>query len=67
MRAVTPGKHVITSKSENDATLSLDAKAGFNYFIWQEVKMGMWTPRSKLHLVDEEKGKASVEGCKLVQ
>jgi hypothetical protein len=67
MRPVTPGKHVVTSKTENDSTLSLDAKAGTNYFIWQEVKMGAFAARSELHLVDEAKGKAGVLECKLVQ
>ena len=67
MRSVTPGAHVITSKTENDATLLLDAKAGSNYFIWQEVKMGAFSARSQLHLVDEAKGKAGVAECKLVQ
>jgi hypothetical protein len=66
-RQVDPGTHVITSKTENDATLSLEAKAGFNYFVWQEVKIGMFAARSKLHLVDETTGRSAVADCKLVQ
>jgi hypothetical protein len=66
-RQVDPGTHVITSKAENDATLSLDAVAGQNYFVWQEVKMGLLSARSKLQLVDEAKGKAGVKECKLVK
>ena len=38
-RYVDAGTHVITSQTENDATLSLDAKAGNNYFVWQEFKV----------------------------
>lgn len=38
---VDPGSHTIVSKSENDATLKVDAVAGRNYFVWQEVKMGL--------------------------
>lgn len=67
MRSVTPGTHVITSKTEIDATISVDAKAGTNYFVWQEVKMGAFAARSQLHLVDEAKGKAGVAECKLIQ
>ncbi len=67
LHTVAPGTHVITSKTENDPTLSLDAKAGSNYFVWQEVKMGAFAARSALHLVDEAQGRAGVEECKLVQ
>lgn len=66
-RQLDPGSHVITSKTENDATLSLDVKAGANYFVWQEVKMGAFSARSALHLVDEATGKAGVADCELVQ
>ena len=67
LKQVEPGEHVITSKSEHDSKLSLSAAAGSNYFIWQEVKMGMWSAGSELHLVDEAKGKAGVAECKLIE
>jgi hypothetical protein len=38
-----------------------------NYFVWQEVKMGMFAPRSLLQLVDEGKGRAGVSECKLIE
>jgi hypothetical protein len=63
---VAPGKHQLVSKAENESTLELDAKAGDTYFVWQEVKMGAFSPRSKLQLVDEAKGKAGVAECSLV-
>ena len=64
-RQVAPGSHTLTSQGKN--TLTFDAKAGGNYFIWQEVKMGMVSGGSELQLVDETKGKAGVKECKLVQ
>lgn len=64
-RQVAPGTHSITSQ-DND-TLSLNAQGGQNYFVWQEVKMGLISGGSKLHLVDEAKGKAGVADCKLAQ
>jgi PBP1b-binding outer membrane lipoprotein LpoB len=64
---VDPGSHTVVSKSENDAVLKVDAAAGRNYFIWQEVKMGMLQAGSMLHLVDEVTGKAGVAECKLIQ
>lgn len=62
---VQPGTHKIISRTENIDELSFDAAAGKLYYIWQEVKMGVWSPRSKLHLVDEATGQAGVNECKL--
>lgn len=67
LHQVNPGSHVITSDAENNVTLSLNTEAGKNYFVWQEVKMGVFSARSKLHLVDEAKGRAGVLQCKLVK
>jgi PBP1b-binding outer membrane lipoprotein LpoB len=64
---VPPGAHTILSKTENDSTLSVDAVAGRNYFVWQEVKMGVFAARSALQQVDEAKGKAGVAECKLIE
>lgn len=63
---VTPGRHTLISKTENDSVLNIDAVAGRNYFVWQEVKMGLMSARSNLQLVDEAQGKAGVGECKLV-
>lgn len=66
MWLLPPGKHEFASITENTSTLNLDAKAGETYYIWQEVKMGMWAARSSLQLVDKEKGKKGVEESKLI-
>lgn len=57
---VVPGKHTVTSKSENDDTLHMETTAGKLYYIWQEVKMGVLYARTKLHLVGEDEGKKGV-------
>jgi hypothetical protein len=62
---VSPGSHTLVSKTENDAALTLDVVAGRNYFVWQEVKMGLMSARSLLQVVDEATGKAGVAECKL--
>jgi hypothetical protein len=67
LKQVTPGSHTITSKSENDATLTLSTEAGKNYYVWQEVKMGLLMARSKLSQVSEEEGKQGVIESKLVK
>lgn len=64
-RQVDPGTHAITSQGKD--TLSLEATAGNNYFVWQEVKMGLVSGGSKLNLVDEAQGKAGVAECKLIK
>ena len=64
---VDPGNYDITSHTENVETLRVAAASGKNYFIWQEVKMGLMTPRSTLHQVDEATGRKGVEECKRVQ
>jgi len=62
-----PGQHTLISKAENDDVLNVNTEAGKNYFVWQEVKMGMLYARSLLHLSDEETGKAGVRECKLIE
>jgi len=59
-KEVDPGRHIISSEAENTDTLTIDAIKGKLIYIWQEVKMGMWSARSKLHLVDEEEGRKGV-------
>lgn len=64
---VAPGSHTVTSKTENDSSVTVNALAGRNYFLWQEVKMGFAAARSNLQLVDESTGKAGVQECKLIE
>lgn len=51
-----PGKHRLVSKTENDSVLDFDAIAGKIYYVWQEIKMGMWQARSHLQMMDEKTG-----------
>jgi len=64
---VNPGKHTIVSLTENTAKIELDTKPNRNYFIWQEVKMGMWAARSQLHEVPRIEGEKGVLECKLAE
>ncbi|BFI96499.1 MAG: DUF2846 domain-containing protein [Rhodanobacter sp.] len=66
-KQLPPGPHTITSKSEKDASLTINMLAGQIYYVWQEVKMGMWAAGSALHVVDADKGQAGVRESKLVQ
>ena len=62
---VPPGKHTITSHAEDVSNLTLETAAGKAYYVWQEVKMGMWFARSLLQQVDEKTGRAGVLECRL--
>ena len=60
---VPPGRHEIQSHTENLETLAVNAEAGKSYYIWQEVKMGMFSPRSLLQLMPEAEGRTGVLEC----
>jgi len=65
---VPAGKHTIASEAEGDwSKLTIDCKAGKTYYVWQEVKMGMFAPNSKLQLMDPMEGRKDVEECKLIK
>lgn len=66
-KEVAPGKHTVSSKSENNDTLEIDTVGGQLYYIWQEVKMGLTYARTKLHLVSEEEGKKGVLETRLAE
>lgn len=65
--ALPPGPHTITSRGEKISSLSLDTQAGKTYYVWQEVKMGMWSANSMLHQVDTDKGQDGVRECALLR
>jgi hypothetical protein len=64
---VDPGPYELSSIAENTSTLKLNTEAGKAYFVWQEVKMGMWMARSQLQQVDEQTGRKGVAECKRAQ
>jgi hypothetical protein len=67
MWEVDPGLHEITSHAEDSSAVSLTAEPGKAYFIWQEVKVGVWKARSSLHQVDEQTGRKFLAECRLGQ
>jgi hypothetical protein len=64
---VDPGTHDLGSIAENTVSVKLAAEAGKSYFVWQEVKMGLWMARSELQQVDEATGRKGVAECKRAQ
>lgn len=64
---VDPGSHRVASHTENTSELTVNASAGRNYYVWQEVKMGLMQARSNLQLMDDTAGRAGVMECKRAQ
>jgi hypothetical protein len=65
---VKPGEHTLSTESEfspND--LKIKTEGGKNYFIQQQIKMGVFVGGAKLELVPEDKGKKGVLECKLAK
>ncbi len=65
VETVEPGKHALVSKTENDARLDFTAEAGKNVYVWQEVKMGLMSARSALHVLEEAEAKPRISECSL--
>ena len=63
---VAPGRHTLASQSDGNGILELNTVAGKNYFVWQEVKMGILSGGSKLQVVDDTTGRAGVNECSLI-
>lgn len=63
---VKPGKYTITSLAEKVATLSLTVEAGKTYYVQQEITTWLWSPRSRLQQVDENKGHSGVIESKAI-
>lgn len=64
---VAPGAHEVSSIAENTSSVKLSTEAGKAYYLWQEVKMGMWMARTQLQQVDEATGRKAVAECKRAQ
>ena len=63
---LNPGKYTVESHAENVSSIPLTTEAGKSYFVWQEVKMGLWMARSQLQQTDETTGRAGVIESKLI-
>ena len=63
---VKPGEHRLDSMAENASSITITTAPGKAYFVWQEIKMGLWTARTQLHEVDEHTGRQAVNECSRV-
>ncbi len=65
LTTVDPGPHALLSKTETDARLDFTAQPGKNVYVWQEVKMGLMSARSELHVLDEAAARPRISECSL--
>jgi hypothetical protein len=67
-KEIQPGEHKLSTESEfspND--LLINTEGGKNYFVLQQIKLGVFVGGAKLELVPEDKGKKGVLECKLAK
>ena len=66
---VSPGTHIISgsAKYEGDYTFEFEAIAGQDHFVSIAWGMGFALPKLKIELLDQENGKALIEGYKKIE
>jgi len=65
--SVEPGQHILVSHSQNDAPLVLNTEAGKVYYVWQDVSMGFFGPRTDLRRVDRSTAEIALRSCYLLR
>lgn len=67
-KQVAPGQHIVSTESEfSDNALTLEVKAGLNYFIRQYIKLGVLVGGANLEVESEEEGKKNVLESRLAK
>ncbi len=65
---VPPGRHTVATESEfSDNSLTFEAEGGFNYFIRQYIKLGVFVGGANVELVPKEEGKKNVLKSRLAK
>ncbi|MBT2370915.1 DUF2846 domain-containing protein [Pseudomonas fluorescens] len=62
---MTPGQHVISSKAENWADMTITAKAGEVIYLKQEVEVGVVMARNSLKVLSDVEGRYLVKDASL--
>ena len=57
---LTSGMYLLASEAENTSELPITLTEGKNYYVWQEVRMGIWKARTALRQVEEKTGRDGV-------
>lgn len=63
---VEPGRHVISSLTENKNNMWIDTEAGQNYYIKQIINISIWKPTSRLERVSEAEAIKAIHQSRLI-
>lgn len=64
---VKPGKYEIYSDDNKEDNVTLKVKAKKNYFVWQEMKVGLLFHGTKLSVVEGSLGRKGVLECERIK
>ena len=64
---VSPGEHMIISKTHDWSGLVINAEAGHQYYVWQDIGVGLLGPTSELKLVDRISAELNLRSCYLLE
>ena len=64
---VTPGRHILESHAENNASMDITVEAGKTYYVRQQVKMGFAYAETGLKMLDDTDGQKDLKKCKLAK
>jgi len=64
---VSPGEHIIISKTHEWSGLLVNAEAGRVYYIWQDIGVGFFVPTSHLKFVDRVTAEINLRECYLLE
>jgi Protein of unknown function (DUF2846) len=64
---ITPGKHRLVGKAQNESVVEFTAASGRNVFVRQDVGTGLLSAVNRLEVVDEQTGRAGVAECEMAE
>jgi hypothetical protein len=64
---VDPGRYTLQSQADGEPDVEIQAQGGKNYFVWQEVRLGLTSGDGRLSTVSEEAGRAALHQCRRVE
>jgi len=64
---VSPGEHMIISKTHTWSGLMVNAEPGHMYYVWQDIGIGFFVPTSELRFVDRVTAEVNLRSCYLLE
>ena len=64
---VSPGEHMIISRTHTWSGLMVNAEPGHMYYVWQDIGIGFFVPTSELKFVDRVTAEVNLRSCYLLE